>query len=139
MPDTSSGAPDKTQVGTVTAVRLKNAAGESPREFSCDDALNLELDFALARPAATRLTVDVMSADGRLVFSASHDAGQRSGAGTATLTWPRLALGGGVYEVLVSAAGGGEKITNPFRAALHVAPSEGTGLVRPQLTWSLGT
>ena len=138
LPETSSGAPDKAQVGTVTAVRLKNAACQSPRESSCDDALSLELDFALARPAATRLTVDVISADGRLVFSASHDAGQRSGAGTATLTWPRLALGGGVYEVLVSAAGGGETITNPFRAALHVAPSEGTGLVRPQLRWSLG-
>lgn len=137
LPETASSAPAQPQLGTVTAVRLKNAAGEAPQEFSCDDALTIELDFALARAAATRLTLDLMSADGRLVFSASHDAGRREGAGTATLTWPRLALGGGVYEVLVSVAGDGEKITNPFRAALHVAASGGAGLLRPQLTWSL--
>ncbi len=139
LPETKSVAPDKAQLGNVTAVRLKNASGSTPSEFTNADALDVEFDFTLAKKAKTSLTLDLMSADGRLVFSSTHDAGEREGAGTAKVALPRLALGGGVYELLISVAGDGEKITNPFRHALHVTRSEGAGLLRPQLTWSVGT
>ena len=42
-----------------------------------------------------------------------------------------------MYELILSASGNGEPVKNPFRLALHVAPTDGVGLLRPDLRWSL--
>ncbi len=137
LPATAAVVEESPPVGTVSAVRLKDAAGATPAAFSADAPLSLELDWSLREKAAVRFGLDVLSADGRLVFSTSCDGGELSGSGTARLELKRLGLGGGVYELCASAAGNGERVKNPFRLALHVAPSEGVGLLRPELRWSL--
>jgi hypothetical protein len=122
----------------VRAVRLSDGAGETPRAFGPESRVVVDVDWALREPAPTRFTVDVMAADGRLVFSATHDAGPLAGEGTVSLELARLGLGGGVYEVLVAASGSGEATPNPTRVALHVeASAEVKGLLRPQLAWAL--
>lgn len=137
LPATSAVVEDSPPVGTVAAVRLKDAAGTTPSAFAPDTSLTVELDWSLREKAKTRFSLDLMSADGRLVFSTGWDGGELSGSGTAKVQLSRLGLGGGVYELLVSAAGNGEQVKNPFRLALHVAPTEGVGLMRPELRWSL--
>lgn len=135
----ASGAVPETQqpLGTISAVRLKDGAGTAQKAFLPNSPLTVELDWALREKAKVRFGLDLVGADGRLIFSTALDGGERSGRGTATLELKRLGLGGGVYELLLSAAGNGETVKNPFRIALHVAPSEGVGLLRPELRWSL--
>lgn len=124
-------------LGAISAVRLKDGEGTSQKAFHPQSALTIELDWALREKATVRFGLDLIGADGRLIFSTALDGGERSGTGTATLELKRLGLGGGVYELLLSAAGNGETVKNPFRIALHVAPSDGVGLLRPDLRWSL--
>jgi lipopolysaccharide transport system ATP-binding protein len=124
-------------VGTVSAVRLKDGKGSTQQAFSPDSPLTIELDWALREKARVSFGLDLLSADGRLVFSTAWNGGELSGSGTARLELTRLGLGGGVYELLLSAAGNGERVKNPFRLALHVAPTDGVGLLRPELRWSL--
>jgi len=111
--------------------------GGSPAAFHPDAALTVELDFTLTQKAKTTFSVDVMSSDGRLVFSSAFDGGELAGTGTAKVEVQRLGLGGGVYEVLASATANGEKVESPVRQALHVESTEGVGLVRPELRWSV--
>ena len=137
LPATSAVVEETPPIGTISAVRLKDAAGVSTPEFRADAPLHLELDWSVREKAPVKFGLDCLSADGRLVFSSSWEGGELSGSGTARLELKRLGLGGGVYELCVSAAGNGERVKNPFRLALHVAPSEGVGLLRPELRWSL--
>ena len=124
-------------LGAISAVRLKDGEGTAQKVFHPQSPLTIELDWALREKASVRFGLDLIGADGRLIFSTALDGGERSGTGTATLELKRLGLGGGVYELLLSAAGNGETVKNPFRIALHVAPSDGVGLLRPDLRWSL--
>ncbi|MDP1822459.1 MAG: polysaccharide ABC transporter ATP-binding protein [Archangium sp.] len=124
-------------LGTISAVRLTDGKGATPVAFSPDAGLTVEVDWTLREKAKVRFGLDLMSADGRLVFSTGWDGGELSGSGTARLELARLGLGGGVYELLLSVAGNGEPVKNPFRLALHVAATEGVGLLRPELRWSL--
>lgn len=133
MDEVQGGVP----LGTIAAVRLKDGKGATPAAFAPAAPLTVEVDWAVREKAKVRFGIDLMSADGRLVFSTGWDGGELSGSGTARLELARLGLGGGVYELLVSAAGNGEPVKNPFRLALHVAPTEGVGLLRPELRWSL--
>ncbi len=120
---------------TVKTVTLLDGEGRTPQKFTAQSALTVQVAYTAEKRAAMTVTVDVMSADGRLVFSAAGDAGEREGATVARLKLPRLSLGGGVYEVLVSVSGAGEKTKNTTRSPLHVEPSPGAGVLRPQLTW----
>lgn len=137
LPATSHVVEERAPVGVVSAVRLRDAKGVATKEFVAEAPLNIEVDWSLTQKAKTRFSVDLMSSDGRLVFSTGFDGGEREGKGTTVLQLSRVGLGGGVYELLVAAAGNGETIKNPFRHALHVAPSEGVGLLRPELRWSV--
>jgi lipopolysaccharide transport system ATP-binding protein len=128
---------EKAPLGSISAVRLKDAKGTTPEAFAPDAGLTIEVDWALREKAKVHFGLDLMSSDGRLVLSTGWNGGERSGKGTARLELARLGLGGGVYELLLSAAGDGEIVKNPFRLALHVAPTEGVGLLRPELRWSL--
>jgi lipopolysaccharide transport system ATP-binding protein len=136
LPATGPVAEEQPPLGTVSGVRLKDAQGRVPKAFVPAEPLHVEIDWALRKPARVKFTLDLMSADGRLVFSTSRDGGDRAGSGTAKVELTRLGLGGGVYELVASAAGDGETSRNPFRCPLHVAPSEGVGLLRPELRWS---
>ncbi|MFO0599534.1 MAG: polysaccharide ABC transporter ATP-binding protein [Myxococcaceae bacterium] len=136
LPQTSSEV-EAEGLAAVEAVRLLDAAGKTPDAFSPDGPLTVELQWKLKKRAATRFTVDVMSADGRLVFSSSFDGGELEATGTVRVALDRLGLGGGVYEVLATATAGSDKTHVPVRQALHVASSEAVGLLCPQLKWSL--
>lgn len=137
LPETRTVVAEVTPVGSIAAVRLRNKDGKSPATFSAEDSLCVEVDWCLRQPASLCVGLDLMSADGRLVMSTSWDGGALQGSGTAKLEIQRLGLGGGVYELLLSAAGNGESVKSPLRVPLHVAPSAGVGLVRPQLQWSV--
>ena len=108
----------------------------TPKVLPPNGPLTIEVDWALRKKAQVRLGLELLRAEGRLVSSTGWDGGERSGCGTARLELPRLGLGGGVYELLLSATGDGEAVKYPLRQALHVAPSEGVGLLRPELRWS---
>ncbi len=137
LPATSPVEEEKPAVGVVTAARVHDVNGKSADAHRPDAPLALEFDWTFSKKVKARFSVDLMSSDGRLVFSNTFDGGERSGAGTTRLELSRLGLGGGVYEFVIAAAGDGETIKNPFRHALHVATSEGAGLVRPELRWSV--
>lgn len=137
LPSTQHVVEETPPLGVVSAVRLKDREGASPQAFAPDAPLTIEVDWSVREEAELRFGLDLLSADGRLVFSTSCGGGARSGSGTAKLELARLGLGGGVYELHVSAAGNGERVRNPFRLALHVAPTDGVGLLRPELRWSL--
>ncbi len=137
LPSTGPVAEEQVALATITAVRLKDAKGATPAAFLPDAPLTVEIDWALREKAKTRFSLDLLAADGRLVFSTAWDGGALEGRGTAKLELTRLGLGGGVYELLLSASGDGEVVKNPTRVALHVAPTEGVGLLRPELRWSL--
>lgn len=138
LPSTGQQVEEQPPLGTISGVRLKDAQGATPQAFLPDAPLTIEVDWTLREEASLHFGLDLMSSDGRLVFSTAWESGeQRSGAGTARLELARLGLGGGVYELILSAAGNGEPVRNPFRQVLHVAPSAGVGLLRPELRWSL--
>ncbi len=137
LPQTSEPALVAPRIASLSGARLRDKVGASPPAFHPDAALTVELDFALTQKAKTTFSVDVMSSDGRLVFSSAFDGGELAGTGTVKIEVQRLGLGGGVYEVLASATANGEKIENPVRQALHVESTEGVGLVRPELRWSV--
>lgn len=136
LPSTAQVVEEQPPLATVRAVRLKDGQGKTPQAFLPDGPLTIEVDWALRQQTPLRLGLDLLSADGRLLFSTSWDGGERSGTGTTRLTLPRLGLGGGVYELLLSATGAGEIVKNSLRQTLHVAPSLGVGLLRPELRWS---
>lgn len=136
LPEVSQLAAAAAPAATVREVRL-SSPGATGATFSPEQPLTIEVDWALPAPAALTLTVDVMAADGRLVFSSSCPAGPREGQGTSRLELTRLGLGGGVFEVLASAQVEGQPTRAvPLRRALHVAHSGGAGLLRPELHWS---
>ena len=137
LPSAARVAEEVAPLGAIAAVRLKGRDGTTPAAFLPDAPLTIELDWNLREKAKVTFAFDLMSADGRLVFSTSRDGGELHGSGTARLELTRLGLGGGVYELVLSAAGNGETVKNPFRLALHVAATEGVGLLRPELRWSL--
>jgi lipopolysaccharide transport system ATP-binding protein len=137
LPETSAPPAEAPRIASLQAARLKDRTGASPPAFHPDAPLTVELDFAVAHKAKTTFSVDVMSSDGRLVFSSAFDGGELAGKGTVKVEVQRLGLGGGVYEVLVSASANGEKTEAPLRQPLHVEPSPGVGLVRPELRWSV--
>lgn len=108
-----------------------------PELFGASDPLLVLLDWLA--PVATRceFSVDVLSADGRLVFSASHDAGVVQGVGTVQLEVARLGLGEGSYELAVLAKAEGRAPPPPTRVGFKVgADASATGLLRPVLVWS---
>ena len=128
---------ERPSLGSILAVRLKDGQGAALPAFLPEAPLTIEVDWALREKSKVRFGLDLISADGRLLFSTGWDGGELAGTGTARLQLARLGLGGGVYELLLSAAGNGETVKNPFRLALHVAPTDGVGLLRPELRWSL--
>jgi lipopolysaccharide transport system ATP-binding protein len=121
----------------LTGVRLRSGAGEPPEVFSPAAALQVLLDWKAPARIAVDVSVDVLSGDGRLVFSASHSAGELQGAGTLQLALPRLGLGEGTYEVVAAVKAKGLPPGPPTRVGLKVSPdATATGLIRPELSWS---
>jgi lipopolysaccharide transport system ATP-binding protein len=137
LPETGHVVSEVPPLAAVKAVRVRDGAGATPAEFKADQSVTVELDWALRDKAKLTCGLDVLSADGRLVFSTTWQGGeQQGGQGTVKLELKRLGLGGGVYELVASASGDGEPSKNTLRHALHVAPSAGVGLLRPELRWT---
>ena len=128
---------EKAPIGTVSSARLKDGTGATLDAFLPDAPLTVEVDWSMREKATVRFAMDLISADGRLVFSTTWFPGELSGSGTAKLELKRLGLGGGAYDLYISAAGNGEPVTNMFRLPLHVAPTDGVGLLRPEHRWTL--
>jgi lipopolysaccharide transport system ATP-binding protein len=121
----------------VGAVRLQLADGSAPETFGSSASVQVLLDWKATAKTTCAFTVDVLSADGRLVFSASFDAGEVEGSGTVKLDLARLGLGEGTYEVVALTKVPGRAPPPPTRAGLKVAPdATATGLLRPELRWS---
>ena len=137
LPDVAQAVPDVDSAATVRDVTLSSAGGATPEVYAPDAPLTVHVDWAMRTRAKLVLTADLMAADGRLLFSSTFPVGEREGQGKSRLELKRLGLGGGVFEVLVTATVEGEKArVVPFRRALHVANSAGVGIVRPELHWS---
>lgn len=137
LPSTRHVTEEKLPIGSVSAARLKDGTGASPDAFRPDAPLTVEIDWIMREKATVRFALDLISADGRLVFSTTWFPGELSGSGTARLELARLGLGGGAYDLYLSAAGNGEPVINMFRVPLVVAATEGVGLLRPEHRWSL--
>lgn len=121
----------------LTAVRLQDASGATPATFTADGGVSLLLDYDVSPRTLARFGVDVMSADGRLVFSLGHDAGELEGKGTVRLTLPRLGLSDGVYEVLGTITRPGDPPAPPHRVALPVTGGAKAGVLRPVHEWKV--
>lgn len=121
----------------LAAVRLQDAAGGTPATFTADAGVTVLLDYDVSPRALARFGVDVMSADGRLVFSLGHDAGELEGKGTVRLALPRLGLSDGVYEVLGTITRPGDPPAPPHRVALPVTGGAKAGVLRPVHEWTV--
>jgi hypothetical protein len=97
----------------------------------------VSLDYEASSRTLTRFGVDLLSADGRLVFSLGHDAGELEGKGTVRLALPRLGLGDGVYEVLGTVTRPGDAPAPPHRLALSVTGGSKAGVLRPVHEWKV--
>lgn len=120
----------------LSAIRLEDGQGASPEAFSADGPLEVWLDYDVRDAEPRRFSVELLSADGRPVFTVTHTVPSLSGGGSACLRLPRLGLGDGVYEVLATLAKPGDAAVAPHRAGLTVKGSGG-GLVRPAHEWAL--
>lgn len=124
-------------LASVREVRVLDGSGVTPKAFTPDAAVGVEVDFTLREKAPTKVTVDLLGADGRLVFSTAQELGELAGPARVRLDLERIGLVGGVYEVVVAVSGNGEVVQNPTRRGLHVeAPADVKGLVRPRFQWS---
>ncbi|MEW6433555.1 MAG: polysaccharide ABC transporter ATP-binding protein [Myxococcota bacterium] len=121
----------------LTAVRLQDVAGAAPATFTAEGGVTVLLDYDVSPRALARFGVDVMSADGRLVFSLGHDAGELEGKGTVRLSLPRLGLADGVYEVLGTITRPGDPPAPPHRVALSVTGGAKAGVLRPVHEWKV--
>lgn len=121
----------------LTAMRIEDASGGTPATFRADSGVTVSLDFDVSPRTLARFGVDLMSADGRLVFSLGHDAGELEGKGTVRLALPRLGLGDGVYEVLGTVTRPGDPPAPPHRLALSVTGGSKAGVLRPVHEWKV--
>jgi lipopolysaccharide transport system ATP-binding protein len=137
LPATGPVVEEQPALAHVEAVRLTDGLGVPQPLFSAQGPLHFEIDWSVRERATLQLTLDVLAADGRLLFSSQWARLDAHGQGTTRVQWPRLGLGGGAYEVVLSASGNNEVVRNRVRTALQVAPTEGAGLILPELHWSM--
>lgn len=137
LPQTNGAQAQGLAGARLTGVRLHDGAGATAASFSSDAALSVVLDFEAPSKAPLRFNVDVISADGRLVFSLGYDAGELAGRGSVTLKVPRLGLAEGVYELLGTVTRTGEPPPPPHRVALAVSGSAGPGVLKPVHEWAV--
>ncbi len=138
LPDTHQAVSTDVSQARLATVRLRNGVGDAaPEVFSATGQLEVLLDWVAPRAASCDFSVDVMSGDGRLVFSSTYPAGELVGSGTVRLQVPRLGLGEGEYEIIAALKARGVAPTPPTRVGLHVAPdASAMGLLRPELKWT---
>jgi len=136
LPQTSS-APAASGTANVTGLRAQDASGASPEAFLTDGGLDVLIDYEVTPRAAVRFGVDLTSADGRLVFSLGHDAGELDGRGTVRLRLARLGLVDGTYELLATVSRAGEPPAPPHRLAVKVTGGALAGVVAPAHGWTV--
>ncbi len=122
---------------TLKAVRLLDVNGRQVTRLNVDARLDVCLDFDTPVNAPLALTVELVQADGQVMFTTTMDAGSSPGKGTAKLTFSRLGVGEGSWTVRGSAHAPGETapvIDVTLQVDNHGA---GAGTSRPPHVWSL--
>ncbi|MFT3841419.1 MAG: ABC transporter ATP-binding protein [Myxococcaceae bacterium] len=121
----------------LKAVRLLDVSGRQVERLHLDARLDVCLDFETPPNEALAFTVELVQADGQVMFTTTMDAGSSPGKGTAKLTFSRLGVGEGMWTVRCSAHGPGEKAPH-LDAVLQVDNhGAGAGTLRPPHVWSL--
>lgn len=121
----------------VTKVSVVDGAGLLPEAFASQSGVAVTLEYRALRKVSCRFTVDLLGADGQLLFSSGYDAGEVEGEGRLKLDVARLGLGEGGYELAAVAVSEGHAPHPPVRAGFRVgADPSATGVLRPGLTWS---
>ncbi|MFT3714200.1 MAG: polysaccharide ABC transporter ATP-binding protein [Archangium sp.] len=138
LPETAPVPVEEPSNALITALRAVDRTGAKPEQFQSEQSLTVELDWTVQKKAPVRFNLDLSTSDGRLLFSHTWAGGELSGNGTVRVELQRCGLGGGVFEFAASAQAGDERIRTVQRINIHVANSEGAGLIRPVLSWSHG-
>lgn len=137
LPETTSAPPqpESPPPARLNAVRLRDAVGAQPSAFSAEGRLDVLLDYEVPARAGASFTVDLLSADGRLMFSTNFPAGELEGTGTVRLSLARLGLGEGTWELNAAIEVDSKKhqLRHGFVVAAHPG---GSGLLRPEHAWS---
>jgi lipopolysaccharide transport system ATP-binding protein len=137
LPQTDTAEVGGNGAARLTALRVVDGDGRTPQSFSADGPASVVLDFEVSTRARVRFNVDLVCADGRLVFSLPYEVNELEGRGSVRLKVARLGLVDGVYEVQATVARAGEPPPPPHRVALTVAGSAGAGVLKPVHEWAL--
>jgi hypothetical protein len=96
------------------------------------------VDFEATSAQAGECSVDVQTADGRLLFSSTFLTGSLPvGTGRARLSFARVGLGEGSWTIAASMHALGATPMTAATTSFLVAAHPGLGLVRPQHAWSV--
>ncbi len=122
----------------AVSVSVVDGSGQRPQAFLADAKLDVLVDFEATVAQAGECSVDVQTADGRLLFSSIFLTGSLPvGTGRARMTIARLGLGEGSWTIAASVHAPGATPMTAATTSFLVAPHPGTGLVRLQHTWSV--
>jgi lipopolysaccharide transport system ATP-binding protein len=134
----STKPPSALETLRAVSVSVVDASGQRPQAFAADSKLDVLVDFEATAAQAGECSVDVQTADGRLLFSSTFLTGSLPvGTGRARLSFPRVGLGEGSWTVAASMHAPGATPMTAATTSFLVAPHPGVGLVRPQHVWSV--
>jgi len=122
----------------ATTVSVVDARGQRPEAFGADAPLDVVVDFEATAAQSGECSVDVQTADGRLLFSTTFVAGALPvGRGRVRLSFPRAGLGEGSWTIAASMHAPSVTPQTAATTSFLVDAHPGVGLVRPLHTWSL--
>ena len=138
LPDTAPAPPPKT-VAQVLQVRLRDATGAQPPSFSAEGRLDALIDFQLTETMSCEFSAELVTPQGQILFGATLNAGElQPGKGTVRLSFPRLGLGEGSWDLVCAVHGPGQPAASTLRTSLTVSPfASARGLTRPEFSWAM--
>lgn len=136
LPDSGEQLPPP---GEVKAIRVRDARGQACEAYAANERLDVYVDYQVHRAHEFQITLDLHDAGMRLLLRTGFWAGHlEPGPGTAKLSFPRLGLGEGGYQLT---AGLHLKKIPPATVARQpfiVAPfGNEVGILRPEFQWTL--
>ncbi len=122
----------------AVSVTVVDGTGQRPQVFAADAKLEVVVDYEASNVQAGECSVDVQTADGRLLFSSVFNTGELTvGTGRVRLSFARAGLGEGSWSIAASMHAPGVVPQTAATTSFLVGAHPGLGLVRPQHTWSL--